>query len=107
MEMGKLADRMARAFINRPGDFAPLNMGDADVHVSGGNRGSEGLVAVSDHQDHVRFEPLEFAGELDNAEPDGLRHRGRSRAFQLDVDLAIDWETVLPDNLDRLVETLE
>src|SRR6266496_5053103 len=107
MKVRKLADCVARALVDRSGDLAPLNMGDTDVHVGRCDGGSESFVAVADHQYHVRFEPLKFTGELDNAEPDGLRHGGRGGTFQLDVNLAVDWETVLPDNLDRLVEALE
>src|SRR5262249_50396681 len=48
MEVGEFADGVARALVDRTGDLAALDVGDADVHIRGGDRGRERFVPVAD-----------------------------------------------------------
>ena len=70
-------------------------------------RRRQGFVAVADQQHHVRLQSLELAGELHHAEAHRLGHRGRRRAFELDVDFAVDVKAVLAHDAHRLVEALQ
>ncbi len=107
MKVSELADRVPRAFVDRAGDLAPLDVHDAAVHVGRGDGRGQGLVAIADQQHDVGLQPLKLAGEFHDAKADALGHRGGRRAFQLDVDFAVDAETVLPDHIDRLLEALQ
>ena len=107
MEVREFRDGVTRAFIDGAGDFTALDMRDAHVHVGGGQRGRQRLVSITDDENDVGLEPLEFAGELNHAEADRLGHgRGRG-AFEFDVDLAIHGKAILAHDVDRLVEALK
>src|SRR6266480_487192 len=107
MEVRELGDRVSGAFINRTGNFTPLNMSDADVHICRRDGGGERLVAVADQQHNLGFEALELAGKFDHAEADRLCHCGRRGTFQFDVNLPVNWETVRSDDLHRLVKAFQ
>ena len=82
-------------------------MRDADIHISGGDRRGKHFVAIADQQNEIGLETLKLAGELDHPKADRLRHRCRRRTLQLDIDLPVNAETVLSNDLDRLMETLQ
>ena len=82
-------------------------MDQGDVHVGRGDRGGQRFVAVADQQNDVGLEPVELAGKLDQTEPDALGHGRWRRAFQFDVDFAVDVEAVAADDVHRLVEPFE
>ena len=107
MEVRELRDGVTRAFVDGAGDFTALDVRDADVHVGGGQRGGQRLVAITDDQHNVGLEPLKFAGELNHAEADGLGHRGRRGAFQFNVNLAVHREAILAHDIHRLVEAFQ
>ena len=107
MEMRKLCDRMARAFVDRSGNLATLYVRDTDVHIRGGDGGRQRLVSIADDQNQIGFEPLELAGKLHDPKADRFCHGGRGGAFQFDVDLAVHGEAVLFHNLHRLLKAFQ
>ena len=76
MIMRELGDGVAGAFVDRAGNFAALDVNDADIHVGGGKSGSESLVAVADEHHDVGLQPLKFAGKFHYGEAERFGHRG-------------------------------
>ena len=105
--MREFGDGVTRALVDGAGDFPALDMHDADVHVRRGDGGGERLVAVSDEQHEIRRQALEFTGELDYAETDGLGHRRGGGAFELDINFAVDAEPIAAHDLDGPAEAPE
>src|SRR5579884_4506690 len=107
MIVRELGNSVPRALIDGTGYLASLDMSNTKIHVGRGDGGGQRLVAVADQQDDIRLEPLEFAGELYDAEADRLGHGGRRRAFQLDIDFAVHLEAVAFQHVDGEDKTLE
>ena len=59
MEMREFGDRVAYAFVNRPGDFASLRMGDRNVHITRRDRRGDSLKSIGHGQDDIGPEILE------------------------------------------------
>ena len=68
--VGELADCMPSAFINGPGDFPTLDMGNAEIHIRRSQGCGQGFIAVADEQHQVRLETLKFAGKFHHAKAD-------------------------------------
>ena len=53
MEVGQLRYGVADFFVDRTGDFAPLDMCDRDVHVRPGNRGSHRFKTICNGDNNI------------------------------------------------------
>src|ERR1043166_7004380 len=67
MKMRKLCNRVARAFVNRSGNFSALNVDDTDIHIGSSNGGRKGFISITDQKHEIRFEALKFAGKFHDA----------------------------------------
>src|SRR5262249_51306260 len=74
MEMSKLANRVPGAFVDGTRHFTPLDMSDANIHISGGDGRGEGFVSITDQENKIRLQALKLAGKFYNSEPNGLCH---------------------------------
>jgi hypothetical protein len=78
MQVRQLGDRVADALVDRAGDLAALQVGDAHVHAQRGLGDGQRLVAVGDDQHPVRPLPLDHRLHRQHAAAGGARHPGQA-----------------------------
>jgi hypothetical protein len=95
MQAGHLRDRVADCIIEGAGgDFAAMDVGDRNVQQRCGDRGSQHLVAVAEHDQNIRRKLGERIGEAGNADAGTTRHRLGAIVVQLEIDCRRDRKTV-------------